>query len=99
MTVMGHAEPFDIGIYANPHYYFRYDNPRLRALMAEADALLDEAQRKERYAQVQRILAEDAVNVFLYNGPYLVGMRKTVHNWWTNLPIPAIDVTRVYKSQ
>jgi peptide/nickel transport system substrate-binding protein len=67
--------------------------------MAEADALLDEAQRKERYAQVQRILAEDAVNVFLYNGPYLVGMRKTVHNWWTNLPIPAIDVTRVYKSQ
>jgi hypothetical protein len=35
----------------------------------------------------------------LYNGPYLVGMRKTVHNWWTNLPIPAIDVTRVYKTK
>ena len=25
MTVIGHAEPMDIGIYANPGYYFRYD--------------------------------------------------------------------------
>ena len=99
MTVMGHAEPFDIGIYANPQYYFRYDNPKLRAWLAEADAALDDNQRKALYEQVQRLIAEDAVNVFLYNGPYLVGMRNTVHNWWINLPIPAIDVTRVYKTK
>jgi peptide/nickel transport system substrate-binding protein len=99
MTVMGHAEPFDLGIYANPDYYFRYHNPKVQALMAEADATLDDARRRELYAQVQRLIAEDAVNVFLYNGPYLVGMRRTVHNWWTNLPIPAIDVTRVYKTK
>jgi peptide/nickel transport system substrate-binding protein len=99
MTVMGHAEPFDIGIYANPQYYFRYDNPKLRALLAEADASLDDNQRKALYEQVQRLIADEAVNVFLYNGPYLVGMRHTVHNWWTNLPIPAIDVTRVYKTK
>ena len=97
MTVMGHAEPFDIGIYANPDYYFRYDNPKLRELLREADASLDDARRKSLYEQAQRLIADDAVNVFLYNGPYLVGMRRTVHNWWTNLPIPAIDVTRVYK--
>jgi peptide/nickel transport system substrate-binding protein len=99
MTVMGHAEPFDIGIYANPDYYFRYNNPKLRELLQEADASLDDTRRKSLYEQVQRIIADDAVNVFLYNGPYLVGMRKTVHNWWTNLPIPAIDVTRVYKTK
>jgi peptide/nickel transport system substrate-binding protein len=99
MTVMGHAEPFDIGIYANPQYYFRYDNPTLQALLAEADASLDDNQRKALYEQVQRLIADDAVNVFLYNGPYLVGMRHTVHNWWTNLPIPAIDVTRVSKTK
>jgi peptide/nickel transport system substrate-binding protein len=99
MTVMGHAEPFDIGIYANPQYYFRYDNPKLQQLLQEADTSLDDAKRKLLYEQVQRIIADDAVNVFLYNGPYLVGMRKTVQNWWTNLPIPAIDVTRVYKTK
>jgi peptide/nickel transport system substrate-binding protein len=99
MTVMGHAEPFDIGIYANPQYYFRYDNPKLRALLAEADASLDDNHRKALYEQVQRLIADDAVNVFLYNGPYLVGMRRTVHNWWTNLPIPAIDVTQVSKTK
>jgi peptide/nickel transport system substrate-binding protein len=99
MTVMGHAEPFDIGVYANPRYYFRYDNPELQALIKEANATLDEAKRRALYGEAQRLIAEDAVNVFLYNGPYLVGLRKTVHNWWTNLPIPAIDVTRVYKSK
>ena len=99
MTVMGHAEPFDISIYANPQYYFRYDNPTLQALLAQADAALDDAKRKSLYEQVQRLIADDAVNVFLYNAPYLVGMRNTVHNWWTNLPIPAIDVTRVYKTK
>jgi peptide/nickel transport system substrate-binding protein len=99
MTVMGHAEPFDIGIYANADYYFRYNNPKVQALMQEADTTLDDSQRYRLYEQVQRLLAEEAVNVFLYNAPYLVGMRKTVHNWWTNLPIPAIDVTRVYKAK
>ncbi len=99
MTVMGHAEPFDIDIYANPQYYFRYDNPQLQALLKEADAALDDAKRKALYDQAQRTIAEDAVNVFLYNSPYLVGMRKTVQNWWTNLPIPAIDVTRVSKTK
>jgi peptide/nickel transport system substrate-binding protein len=99
MTVMGHAEPFDIDIYANPQYYFRYDSPQLQALIKAADSALDEDKRKALYEQAQRTIAEDAVNVFLYNGPYLVGMRKTVQNWWTNLPIPAIDVTRVYKTK
>lgn len=99
VTVMGHVEPCDIGIYANPQYYFRYDNPTLQRLITEADTTLDDAKRRALYEEVQRLIAEDAVNVFLYNGPYLVGMRKTVQNWWTNLPIPAIDVTRVYKSK
>jgi peptide/nickel transport system substrate-binding protein len=96
---MGHAEPFDIGIYANSQYYFRYENPKLQELIAAADASLDDTERKSLYEQVQRIIADDAVNVFLYNSPYLVGMRNTVHGWWTNLPIPAIDVTRVYKTK
>jgi peptide/nickel transport system substrate-binding protein len=99
MTVMGHAEPFDIGIYANSQYYFRYENPKLQELIAAADASLDDTERKSLYEQVQRIIADDAVNVFLYNSPYLVGMRNSVHGWWTNLPIPAIDVTRVYKTK
>jgi peptide/nickel transport system substrate-binding protein len=68
-------------------------------LLAEADASLDDNRRKALYEQVQRLIADDAVNVFLYNGPHLVGMRHTVHNWWTNLAIPAIDVTRVYKTK
>ena len=72
---------------------------KLEALLKEADSSLDDAKRKALYERAQRMIAEDAVNVFLYNGPYLVGMRTTVRNWWTNLPIPAIDVTRVSKTK
>ena len=26
LTIIGHAEAWDIGIYANPNYYFQYDS-------------------------------------------------------------------------
>jgi hypothetical protein len=38
LSVIGHAEPFDINIYANPKYYFRYDNPNFQELIKKAEA-------------------------------------------------------------
>ncbi len=37
LTVIGHAEPFDINIYANPKYYFRYDNPKFQETLKKAE--------------------------------------------------------------
>lgn len=99
MTIIGHSEPFDIGVYANPQYYFRYDNPEFRALLEKGQSTLDEAERARIYADLQRMLARDAVNDWLYSAPYLAATRATVEGWWRNQPTPAMHLVRVSKTR
>lgn len=96
MTIIGHAEPMDIGIYANPNYYFRYDGEKVRDLLAAARQAGDEEQRAEIYRQVQAQLADDAVNAWLYARPYFVLSRDNVHGWWEALPMVITDLTKVF---
>src|SRR5919112_2312280 len=35
MTIVAHAEPLDIDIYARDNYYFNYQNPRLKTLLTQ----------------------------------------------------------------
>ena len=37
LTIISHVEPLDIGIYANPNYYFQYDSPAFQAIYAKVD--------------------------------------------------------------
>ena len=37
LTIISHVEPLDIGIYANPNYYFQYDNKDFHAIIARLD--------------------------------------------------------------
>ena len=37
LTIISHVEPLDIGIYANPNYYFQYDSPAFRDIYAKVD--------------------------------------------------------------
>ena len=79
LTVIGHAEPFDINIYANPKYYFRYDNPKFQETLKKAWMEPDLKARKELYATLQRIITEDAVNGYLFLMPSLPTMKKGGH--------------------
>jgi peptide/nickel transport system substrate-binding protein len=96
LTVIGHAEPFDINIYANPKYYFRYDNPKFQETLRKAEAEPNVKARKELYMTCQKIIAEDAVNGFLFVLPSLPTMKKEVMNWWKDYPMTAVDVTEVW---
>ena len=96
LTVIGHAEPFDINIYANPTYYFRYDSPKFQETLKKAEMVADPKIRKERYIACQKIITEDAVNGFLYVLPSLPTMKKEVMNWWKDYPMTAVDVTEVW---
>jgi peptide/nickel transport system substrate-binding protein len=96
LTVIGHAEPFDINIYANPTYYFRYDSPKFQETLKKAEMEADPKIRKELYIACQKIITEDAVNGFLYVLPSLPTMKKEVVNWWKDYPMTAVDVTEVW---
>lgn len=96
MTIIGHSEPRDINVYGNPDYYYHYDNPRVRELLDEAEAARSDAEANEKYQEIARIIAEDAVNVWLFSSPYLVAANADLYGFWTDQPTPAIDMTEVY---
>ncbi|MDR7586563.1 MAG: ABC transporter substrate-binding protein, partial [Armatimonadota bacterium] len=95
LTIIGHAESWDIANYANPKYYFRYDSPRFQELYRKSEATLDDKVRRELYAQMQRLLVEDAPVVFLYMHPRLAVAKKGVQGLWQHLPIPSADLSEV----
>jgi peptide/nickel transport system substrate-binding protein len=96
LTVIGHAEPFDINIYANPKYYFHYDSPKFQETLKRAEMEANPKVRKELYITCQKIITEDAVNGFLFVLPSLPTMKKEVMNWWRDYPMTAVDVTEVW---
>jgi peptide/nickel transport system substrate-binding protein len=96
LTVIGHGEPFDISIYANPKYYFRYDSPKFQEALKKAEMEVNPKARKEFYIACQKIITEDAVNGFLFVMPSLPTMKKEVMNWWKDYPMTAVDVTEVW---
>jgi peptide/nickel transport system substrate-binding protein len=71
MSIVGHAEPLDYDIYARDDYYFGYSNPDFKALIAALDESIDPTQRRDLLQQIQRKLAADAVNGFLFQYPRL----------------------------
>jgi len=96
LTVMGHAEPFDIEIYGKPNYYFRYSNPKFQEMLKKAEEEINEQTRKKIYADIQKLIADDFVNVYLFVNPALPAMKKEVQNWWKDYPTIAVDATEVW---
>ena len=96
MTIVAHTEPLDIGIYARDKYYFNYDNPDFKALMARIEGTTDEQERFTLYAEAQRMLAEDVPALFLFQLPKLGVWNAKLEGLWENTPIPSNVVTEAY---
>jgi peptide/nickel transport system substrate-binding protein len=95
MTIIGHAEAWDAGNYANPKYYYRYDSPRFQAVFQESEGTLDDKKRRELYVQLQKIMADEAPVVWLYVYPRLVAAKKGIQGIWKDLPTPSLDLAEV----
>ena len=95
LTIVSHTEPFDIGIYARPEYYFQYDNPDFQALMTELNATTDPAMRTELLAKAQTMIAEDYVNGYLFQLAALTVAKAGINGLWANAPTAATDLTGV----
>ena len=95
LTIVSHTEPMDIGIYANPDYYFQYDNPAFQELMSTLNATTDPDARDSLMAEAQQIIAADAVNGYLFQLAQLSVAKADVQGLWTNAPTQATDLTGV----
>jgi peptide/nickel transport system substrate-binding protein len=73
LTIIWHVEERDIGNYANPKYYWHYDNPDVAAQLKQADAEPAEDKRNALYKQIQQKLADDAANLWVAS-PHNLGI-------------------------
>jgi peptide/nickel transport system substrate-binding protein len=95
LSIVSHTEPMDIGIYANPDYYFQYDNPAFQELMGTLNTTTDADTRANLLAKAQEIIANDAVNGYLFQLAQLSVAKAGVQGLWTNAPTQATDLTGV----
>ena len=80
MSIVGHAEPLDYDIYARDDHYFGYADADFKALIAQLDDSVDESRRRELLQRIQRKLAADAVNGFLFQYPRLIFEQTSARN-------------------
>jgi len=96
LTVISHTEPLDIDIYARgKEYYFGYENPAFDAIMTSLEETPDETARTNLYGQAQWLLAEDAVNGFLFQFAKHGVWDARLRGLWENSPVQANDLTGV----
>lgn len=95
LTIVSHTEPMDIGIYANPDYYFQYDNAAFQELIATLNSTTDPEARAALMGDAQRIIAEEAVNGYLFQLAQLSVAKAEIQGLWTNAPTQATDLSGV----
>ena len=96
MSIVTHIEPMDYDIYARDDYYFGYSNPEFKALVAALDDSIDAAQRRELLQRVQRKIAADAVNGFLFQYPRLDIWNAHLHGLGLDNVLGVVDLSRAY---
>lgn len=95
LTIIGHAEAWDIKNYANAKYYYRYDSPKFQALFAKSEVTVDDKARRELYVDMQKVLVEEAPVVWLFMHPRLAVVKKGLQGFWKDLPASANDLSEV----
>ncbi len=95
MTIVAHAEPLDIAIYARPDYYFGFHDRAFDDAILAAERAADAAGRDDAYGRAQRILAEEVPALYLYAMPKLGVWDAKLRGLWADEPIPSNDLTEV----
>ena len=96
MTIVSHTEPMDIDIYARDKYYFNYQDAGYKALYQKFLDTTDPAARIGVLHDIQRKLAEDEPNVFLFQLAKVGVWNAKLQGLWESSPVQANDVTEVH---
>jgi peptide/nickel transport system substrate-binding protein len=91
MTIVSHVEPADYAIYGRSNYYFGYEGTAVRGLLDQLRATVDPARRHALLEAIQRRIADDAVNAFLFQYPHMAVADARLTDLWINTPIQTVD--------
>ena len=94
-TIVSHTEARDLDIYARDKYYFNYMSPEYKALYETFIAATDPKAQTDIAGALQRKLAEDEPNVFLYALAKVGVSDARLRGLAEDDPLPANDVAGV----
>ena len=92
LTIISHVEPFDLGNYAKPGYYWGYESPQFNTLFDKIQNAPRAADRAKLLGDAQRMLANEAVNAYLYQPQWITVANKNLKGLWKDMPIFVNDV-------
>ena len=96
LTIINHVEPLDYATaYADPNYYYGYDSAKFRGLVATLAATSDQKEKGKLWRDIQRQLADDAVNAYVWNPAQVAVFKKGLRGLWNSSPIFANDMAAV----
>ncbi len=93
LTIVSHVEPFDLGNFAKPGYYWGYDSPAFNKLYEQINNAPTTAERARLLGEAQKMIATDAVAAYLFQPQFITVANKKVKGLWTAMPIFANDLS------
>ncbi|WP_295547649.1 ABC transporter substrate-binding protein [uncultured Pseudacidovorax sp.] len=96
LSIISHVEPFDLGNYSKPDYYWGYDNKAFTQLYDKIKTTGDAKERNKLLGDAQKLLAQDAANGFMYQPQFPVIAKKSVKGLWTQMPIFCNDLAALH---
>jgi len=92
LTIVSHTEPLDFDRYADPSYYYGYDSKAYKDLFTAYNSTADAKGRLKLLGDIQRQLATDSVNAYLFQLPQFAVGNKRLKGMWSSSPIAANDL-------
>ncbi|MDL9980424.1 ABC transporter substrate-binding protein [Microbacterium candidum] len=87
LSLVDHAEARDFENWANPDYYFTYDNPQVQNLYAQSLAATSETDATNDLSQAARIVSNDMAADWLFNWNSVVAVATNV----SGMPVDNIN--------
>ena len=92
LTIISHVEPLDFGNFARPGYYWNYESAKFNELWARINATADTTARNKLMADLQRLVADDAVLAYLYQPTYITVAKAGLKGLPSAMPVSVNDL-------
>ena len=95
LTMVSHVEANDFAAFGKPGYYVNYKADGLNKLVAELNGTTDPAKQISIKQDIQKLLANDFVALYLFELPNITVSKKGVTGLWENAPQPTTDLSAI----
>jgi peptide/nickel transport system substrate-binding protein len=94
-TIIAHVEPGDLDVYARDFYYYNYKSAEYREVFKKYVETVEPTTQLALAGDLQRILARDQPNVYLYAGAKIGVWKAGLRGMWANQPLPVNSISEI----